>query len=57
MGLDYRDWEAGETPRTDTMMLISMDPLSKTAAIMSIPRDFWVNIPGFDYVRSILHIT
>lgn len=49
MGLDYRDWEAGETPRTDTMMLLSMDPLSKTAAIMSIPRDLWVSIPGFDY--------
>ena len=49
MGLDYRDWEAGETPRTDTMMLLSMDPLSKTASIMSIPRDMWVSIPGFDY--------
>jgi LCP family protein required for cell wall assembly len=49
MGLDFRDWEAGETPRTDTMILLSMDPLSKTAAIMSIPRDLWVNIPGFDY--------
>lgn len=49
MGLDYRDWEAGETPRTDTMMLLSMDPLNKTASIMSIPRDMWVSIPGFDY--------
>ncbi len=49
MGLDYRDWEAGEVPRTDTMILFSMDPLSQTAAIMSIPRDMWVNIPGFDY--------
>ena len=51
MGLDYRDWEAGETPRTDTMMLLSMDPLSQTAAVMSIPRDMWVNIPGFDYAK------
>ncbi|OJX44766.1 MAG: hypothetical protein BGO78_07090 [Chloroflexi bacterium 44-23] len=49
MGLDYRDWEAGEVPRTDTMILLSMDPLTKTAAIMSIPRDMWVNIPGFEY--------
>ncbi len=49
MGLDYRDWEAGEVPRTDTMILLSMDPLSNTAAILSIPRDMWVNIPGFEY--------
>jgi polyisoprenyl-teichoic acid--peptidoglycan teichoic acid transferase len=49
MGLDYRDWEAGETPRTDTMMLLTYDPLSKTAGMISIPRDLWVPIPGFDY--------
>jgi LCP family protein required for cell wall assembly len=51
MGLDYRDWKAGETPRTDTMILLSMDPLSKTASIMSIPRDMWVSIPGFESAR------
>jgi LCP family protein required for cell wall assembly len=49
MGLDYRDWEAGETPRTDTMMVFTLDPLNKTAGMISIPRDLWVNIPGFDY--------
>ena len=49
MGLDYRDWEAGETPRTDTMILFTLDPLNKTAGMISIPRDLWVNIPGFDY--------
>jgi LCP family protein required for cell wall assembly len=49
MGLDYRDWEAGETPRTDTMILLTFDPLNKTAGMISIPRDLWVNIPGFDY--------
>ncbi len=49
MGLDYRDWEAGETPRTDTMMLFTLDPLSRTAGMLSVPRDMWVNIPGFDY--------
>ena len=51
MGLDYRDWEAGETPRTDTMMLLTLDPLSNTAGMLSIPRDMWVNIPGFDYAK------
>ncbi len=49
MGLDYRDWEAGELPRTDTMILFTLDPLNNTAGIISIPRDLWVNVPGFDY--------
>lgn len=50
MGLDYRDWAAGEgAPRTDTMILFTIDPLSKTAGILNIPRDLWVAIPGFQY--------
>jgi LCP family protein required for cell wall assembly len=49
MGLDYRDWEGEGPSRTDTMMLLTMDPVSRTAGILSIPRDLWVNIPGFDY--------
>ncbi|PWH19339.1 MAG: hypothetical protein DDG59_03295 [Anaerolineae bacterium] len=50
MGLDYRDWAAGEgAPRTDTMILFTIDPLSKTAGILNIPRDLWVAIPGFGY--------
>jgi LCP family protein required for cell wall assembly len=49
MGLDYRDWESGEgAPRTDTMVLASVDPLSKTVSLLSIPRDLWVSIPGFE---------
>jgi LCP family protein required for cell wall assembly len=52
MGLDYRDWEAGDgPPRTDTMILLTIDPLTKTAGILNVPRDLWVNIPGFDYGR------
>ncbi len=52
MGLDYRDWAAGEgPPRTDTMILFTIDPVNRTAGILSIPRDLWVNIPGFDYGR------
>jgi LCP family protein required for cell wall assembly len=52
MGLDYRDWSAGEGPsRTDTMMLLTLDPLNNTAGMMSIPRDLWVSIPGFDNGR------
>ncbi len=50
MGLDFRDWEANEpASRTDSMMLVTYDPVSNTAGILSIPRDMWVYIPGFDY--------
>ncbi len=49
MGLDYRDWESGEgAPRTDTMVLASIDPLNMTAGLMTIPRDLWVSLPGFE---------
>jgi polyisoprenyl-teichoic acid--peptidoglycan teichoic acid transferase len=52
MGLDYRDWLEGvDVPRTDTMILFSIDPLKKTAGMLSIPRDMWVSIPGFGYSR------
>lgn len=48
MGLDYRDWSSGEGPsRTDTMILFTIDPVTKTAGILSIPRDLWAVIPGF----------
>lgn len=52
MGLDYHDWRAGEgPPRTDSMMLMTIDPISETAGMMSIPRDLWVEIPGFGHGR------
>jgi LCP family protein required for cell wall assembly len=52
MGLDYRDWQEGEgPPRTDTMILFTVDPIHRTAGILSIPRDLWVNVPGFEYGR------
>jgi LCP family protein required for cell wall assembly len=47
LGLDYRDWESGSrASRSDTMILLTLDPLTKTAGILSIPRDMWVSIPG-----------
>lgn len=52
MGLDYRDWRAGEgAPRSDTMILVSLDPITLQASMLSIPRDLWVEIPGFSYNR------
>lgn len=52
MGLDYHDWRAGQgPPRTDTMILFTIDPLNRTAGMLSIPRDLWVSIPGYNYGR------
>lgn len=47
LGIDERSQESGPW-RTDTMMLATVDPISKTAGLLSIPRDLWVAIPGFD---------
>lgn len=52
MGLDYRDWSQGnEASRSDTMILLSLDPLTHSAGILSIPRDTWVAIPGFTHAK------
>jgi len=51
LGLDYNDWRAGDVPHSDTMILLSLDPITKTASMLSLPRDLWVNIPDFGYGR------
>lgn len=50
IGLDARDTDTS-APRSDTMILLTIDPLAKTAGMLSVPRDMWVNIPGFGYSR------
>ena len=48
LGLDYRDWLADEEiPLSDSMMLVTFDPVNMTAGMLSIPRDLWVEVPGF----------
>ncbi len=32
---------------TDTLILASIDPVNNKASLVSIPRDLWVNVPGF----------
>ena len=46
LGIDERCEEEGPT-RTDTMMILSIDPVNMSGVILSIPRDLWVEIPGF----------
>ena len=45
MGIDERSQENGPW-RTDTLMLLTLDPTTKQAGVLSIPRDLWVPIPG-----------
>ncbi|MBM2826303.1 MAG: putative LytR family transcriptional protein [Dehalococcoidia bacterium] len=46
LGVDLRPEDGKGAPsRTDTMMVASIDPINKTAALLSIPRDLWVPIP------------
>jgi LCP family protein required for cell wall assembly len=49
LGLDYRDWESKEIPRSDTMILLTIDPVTKTGGMLSIPRDLWVNVPNYGF--------
>src|SRR6202011_1980747 len=52
LGIDKRDDEPIAGTRSDTMMLASIDPVSKSAALISLPRDMWVNIPGCTYSQG-----
>ena len=36
---------------TDTIILMTIDPATRTAGMLSIPRDMWVKIPGFGHSR------
>ena len=46
LGVDQRPCEeSGNISRTDTMILVSLDPETKSASMLSFPRDLWVNIP------------
>jgi polyisoprenyl-teichoic acid--peptidoglycan teichoic acid transferase len=45
LGLDSRPGEA-MVSRSDTMILTTIEPLSAHVAMLSIPRDLWVTIPG-----------
>jgi LCP family protein required for cell wall assembly len=40
-------------PRTDTMMVVTLDVKNRTAGMISLPRDLWVPIPGYDITTKI----
>lgn len=46
MGMDQRQGEAGPF-RTDTMIVLTLDPATGAGGMLSIPRDLWIPIPGY----------
>lgn len=47
LGIDRRPGEAFVS-RTDTIMVLSVDPETDSAVILSVPRDLYVRIPGYN---------
>lgn len=47
MGIDQREHEQGPW-RTDTMLVLTIDPVTMSAGMLSIPRDLWVPIWGYN---------
>ena len=45
LGIDSRG-DSSTTQNTDTMIVLSLDPVNKTAAMVSIPRDTYIERPG-----------
>jgi LCP family protein required for cell wall assembly len=48
MGIDSRPNQKGEATRSDVITLVTIDPISNTAAILSMPRDLYVPLPGYN---------
>lgn len=46
LGHDQRPGEQ-TIPRTDAVMLVRVDPARQRIALLSLPRDLWVTIPGY----------
>jgi LCP family protein required for cell wall assembly len=46
LGVDSREGET-DPPRSDTMIIVRVDPVAKRIDMVSIPRDLLVEIPGF----------
>lgn len=46
-GSDSRDVNSAESGRSDTIMILSVNPKTKRIKLISIPRDTYVNVPGY----------
>jgi LCP family protein required for cell wall assembly len=55
-GTDAKQFGSASTvggQRSDTIMVVHVDPATTTATMMSIPRDLWVPIPGKTFSQRI----
>jgi len=50
LGVDARPGE-GDVVRTDVMILATVDPKQPYVGMLSLPRDLWINIPGYGEQR------
>jgi polyisoprenyl-teichoic acid--peptidoglycan teichoic acid transferase len=50
LGSDERPGET-DPSRTDAIIIARIDPHSGRVALLSLPRDLWVEIPGYGYAR------
>ncbi len=50
LGVDLRCEEEGPT-HSDTIIVATIDPLSQTMSMLSLPRDLWVEIPDYGVSR------
>ncbi len=50
LGVDRRPYEGDAPSRTDTMFVMTVDPQTRSARALAIPRDLWVDVYGPDGV-------
>jgi len=46
IGSDHRYTDGSAPARSDTLMLVRVDPRTHLISLLSLPRDLWVDIPG-----------
>jgi LCP family protein required for cell wall assembly len=51
IGSDHRATDGSSPSRSDTFMLVRIDPKRHLVSMLSFPRDLWVDIPGFGQDR------
>jgi LCP family protein required for cell wall assembly len=51
IGSDHRAADGSSPSRSDTFMLVRIDPKRHLVSLLSFPRDLWVDIPGFGQDR------
>lgn len=57
LGADARGYSEGEVARSDSMIVVSIDPVSKRVHLLSVLRDTYVDIPGHGKGRANTAIT